>query len=108
MEPLSFARRLRKKISAPSIREQEQLQSLQAKIKASLPLRRAAANLSTVDEALTSPRATEFTRNPFALTVQTDHRPHDPLRPRTSDGSDPRSPAFTGANPITRNIYDVL
>jgi tyrosine-protein phosphatase len=109
IEPLSFARRLRKKISAPSIREQEQLQSLQAKIKASLPLRRAAANLSTVDEALTSPRATEFTRNPFALTIQTtDHRPHDPLRPRTSDGSDPRSPAFTGANPITRNIYDVL
>jgi tyrosine-protein phosphatase len=108
LESLSFARRLRKKISAPSIREQEQLQSLQAKIKASLPLRRAVANLSTVDEALTSPRATEFTHNPFALTIRTEHRPHDPLRPRTSDGSDPRSPALTGANPITRNIYDVL
>lgn len=108
LRPLPL-RRLQKKISAPSLREQEQLQTLQAKIKASLPLWKSNPKLSTVDEALMSPRATEFTKNPFALTLPDPAgRASGVLRPRTSDGADPRSPAHSGANPITRNILDVL
>nr|POE56207.1 tyrosine-protein phosphatase pmp1 [Quercus suber] len=66
-------RRLRGKVSSPTLREQQELQSLQAKIEASMSLRprrslgRLTGGLAHVDEALMSPRATEFTRNPFAL-----------------------------------------
>lgn len=107
--------RLRNKISSPSIREQQQLQSMQAKIEASLPHhhhRHATASYGHgggVDEPLMSPRATEFTQNPFALALPTPSPlltpPEDP--PRTP-GVDPRSPAHKGVSPITRSILDVL
>ena len=107
--------RLRGKISSPSIREQQQLQSLQAKISASLPHRTARPSSLDPDDALMSPRATEFTQNPFALALSippeqqqsqqqqeaADEVPQSPV-------ADPRSPAQTGISPITRNILDVL
>ncbi|CAK3982505.1 Tyrosine- phosphatase MSG5 [Lecanosticta acicola] len=116
------APRLRGKISSPTLREQQQLQHLQAQIEATLPVRHAHApatqydkDLVVVDDALMSPRATEFTSNPFALalsipaaaatTAATSPGTDDSLR--ISD-VDPRSPAHKGASPITRNIMDVL
>lgn len=101
--------RLRGKISSPNLREQQQLQSLQAKIEAALPHRHvpASATFGGVDEALMSPRATEFTKNPFALSLAIPDEPAAEEGPKSSD-SDPRSPAHTGVSPITRNILDVL
>jgi tyrosine-protein phosphatase len=102
--------RLRGKISSPSIREQQQLQSLQAKISASLPHRTAHPSSLDADDALMSPRATEFTQNPFALSLSippeqqqeaAEEAPQSPV-------ADPRSPAQAGISPITRNILDVL
>lgn len=104
--------RLRGKISSPSIREQQQLQSLQARIESSLPVRTAQVPATeSIDEALMSPRATEFTQNPFALalsmppaatsTAASDEAPRSAV-------ADPRSPAQKGVSPITRNIMDVL
>jgi tyrosine-protein phosphatase MSG5 len=103
-------RRLRGKISSPSIREQKQLQDMQARIEASLPNRSAQApTMDGIDEALMSPRATEFTQNPFALAlaVPSEQPSGQEEAPRTTD-SDPRSPAQKGVSPITRNIMDVL
>lgn len=107
--------RLRGKISSPGIREQQQLQSLQAKIQASLPHRTIQVPAAeSIDEALMSPRATEFTQNPFALALSIP--PAEPASTVTGDESlaprsavaDPRSPAQKGVSPITRNIMDVL
>lgn len=104
LQPVLVEGQLRGKISSPSLREQRQLQTLQAKIEATLPARQSPqAEFSDMD-ALMSPRATEFTDNPFALSVPTA---------TTSTGGtpsavDPRSPAMKGANPITRSILDVL
>jgi len=109
------SRRLRGKISSPSMREQQELQRLQADIESKLHLQQTPArptfamNGSSIDGALMSPRATEFTQNPFALamaippenTVKPDEAPH-------STGSDPRSPAQKGVSPIIRNIGDIL
>lgn len=106
-------RRLRPKLSSPTLREQQQLQSLQAKIEATLPTRnQPSAQLSSDDdEALMSPRATEFTSNPFALSlsIPSPNPPQEPPSgpPRTSD-VDPRSPAHKSQSPIVRNIFDVL
>lgn len=80
-------------------------------------------------DALMSPRAEEFTRNPFHV----DLRPSaEDVSPASSDETikdgqsgriwsepprqwtpekltvDPRSPAQTGSSPIVRNIWDVL
>lgn len=110
--------KLRGKISSPSLREQQELHNLQSRIEASLPPRAfskhdvstPAALFGAVDEALMSPRATEFTKNPFALALcipdQSEAAAKDDV-PRTSN-TDPRSPAVSGGNPITRNIMDVL
>jgi tyrosine-protein phosphatase len=104
--------RLRGKISSPSIREQQQLQSLQAKISASLPHRTAqSSSLDANDDALMSPRATEFTQNPWdlALSIPSEQQQQQSQAeaPHSAD-SDPRSPAQKGVSPITRNILDVL
>ena len=100
--------RLRGKISSPSIREQQQLQSMQAQIEASLP-HRAPPAANADDEPLMSPRATEFTQNPFALVaaVSSPGPEKDAAPPRTP-AVDPRSPATKGGSPITRSILDVL
>ncbi|KAH9845082.1 Dual specificity phosphatase, catalytic domain [Teratosphaeria destructans] len=108
------ARTLRGKISSPSLREQQELQSLQARIEASLPHRPVStASYGTMDDALMSPRATEFTKNPFALALSTpdekDKAQHLAADEAPRDTStDPRSPAYTGVSPITRNILDFL
>lgn len=110
--------RLRGKISSPSLREQKELQNLQSRIEASLPPRaystrgvsEPAGPFGAVDEALMSPRATEFTKNPFALALPISDRPETAPKdevPRHLD-TDPRSPAVSGVSPITRNIMDVL
>lgn len=95
--------RLRGKISSPSMREQQQLQSMQAQLEASLPH-------SDSAEPLMSPRATEFTQNPFALALPAPSpHPHAPPEdPPRTPGVDPRSPAHKGVSPITRSILDVL
>ncbi|KAK3723559.1 tyrosine/serine/threonine protein phosphatase [Vermiconidia calcicola] len=104
--------RLHGKISSPNIREQQQLQSLQARIEASLPHRNASAPaMDGIDEALMSPRATEFTQNPFSLSLSIPPEAppsEEAAAPLQSPDTDPRSPAQKGVSPITRNILDVL
>ena len=100
---------LRGKMSSPNLREQQQLQNMQAKIEASLPSRQGVDPTMNggVDDALMSPRATEFTKNPFAISFAAPDAPEvEPVL--QSLDSDPRSPAHTAASPITRNILDVL
>ena len=108
--------KLRGKISSPSIREQQRLQSLQTRIEASLP-HRSPQNpvMGGIDEALQSPRATEFTQNPFALSISipspsstSTSSPSSAGETPQSTDSDPRSPAQKGLSPIPRNILDVL
>lgn len=108
-------RKLRGKISSPSIREQQELQKLQADIESKLQLQQTPAqptfaiNDDSIDDALMSPRATEFTQNPFALSLalpsEAAEKPDE--APRSTD-SDPRSPAQKGVSPIIRNIGDIL
>ncbi|GAB7358047.1 hypothetical protein MBLNU230_g0210t1 [Neophaeotheca triangularis] len=103
--------KLRPKASAPSLREQKQLQDYQAQLESQLPSH-APLPSHTYDEPLMSPRAHEFTENPFALSVAsvTNTTPSiksDPTAPLPSE-TDPRSPVQKGASPITRNIEDVL
>ena len=67
-------------------------------------------------EALMSPRATEFTRNPFAdalgLAVESDQQSSTVSRPERTEAAeekDPRSPVQkAGSSPIVRNIADVF
>ncbi|KAK5132398.1 hypothetical protein LTR08_009128 [Meristemomyces frigidus] len=101
--------RLRGKISSPSLREQHQLKSLQAEIGATLPPRHGPASTAFggMDDALMSPRATVFTKNPFALSFAAPDAPVA-VGVLQSPNSDPRSPAQTAVSPITRNILDVL
>lgn len=54
------------------------------------------------DDALMSPRVTEFTQSPFALTEPAE------VLSASAGGADPRSPPSKGAHPITKNIADVL
>ncbi|EME48642.1 hypothetical protein DOTSEDRAFT_67625 [Dothistroma septosporum NZE10] len=109
----SAGRPLRGRVSSPSLREQQQLRSLQAKIEASLATRTSpATQLSAGDEPLISPRATGFTRNPFSLALNipsvTTASPKDQAASKHID-EDPRSPvAREGASSITRNIYTFL
>jgi tyrosine-protein phosphatase len=124
-------RTLRGKVSSPSIREQQELQRLQADIEKKLHIEQQQQNYQnhhqnqsllpqstkcvqpTIEDfgvALMSPRATEFTDNPFATALapqpsSTTTTSTDALRP---SGPDPRSPAHKGVSPITRNIGDVL
>ena len=62
-------------------------------------------------DALMSPRAVEFTTNPMreALEAATSTTGGAAAaRPVSPAESDPRSPPVRGANPITRDIFDVL
>lgn len=104
---LTAPRTLRGKISSPTLRQQHQLQSMQAKLEAKLHPRQVAEGTNEPDETLMSPRATEFTQNPFALAFE-------PVTSIATNGNsvapvtDPRSPAQKGASPIIRNIEDFL
>ncbi|KXT18875.1 hypothetical protein AC579_3578 [Pseudocercospora musae] len=121
-------RRLRGKVSSPSLHQQQELQALQAKIAADLSIQRGSSHAgspqfgqfsSAAEEPLMSPRATEFTSNPFTLSLGVPSPMSDDDNnsgsgsgsgnavPRISD-IDPRSPAHKGASPITRSILDVL
>lgn len=115
---------LRGKISSPSIREQRELQRLQADIEKKLYieqqqnyqhrdqdqptlLQSTQPTTEGFGDALMSPRATEFTENPFAISLAPAPAPTKPDEQRPT-GLDPRSPAHKGVSPITRNIGDVL
>ena len=102
--------KLRGKLSSPTIREQQQLQGLQANIEASLPHGSSSQPAATedIDDALVSPRATEFTQNPFALSLAVPATPAALDEAPQSPDTDPRSPAQKGISPITRSIFDVL
>ncbi|KAF1971304.1 hypothetical protein BU23DRAFT_185990 [Bimuria novae-zelandiae CBS 107.79] len=121
---------VKSRFSSPNLREQRKLHKLQTEMEAMLPSR-APQPAQTVDDldALMSPRAEEFTRNPFHFDLQS---PIDDISPASSnetvkDGQnrtewtekrqwtpqkslevDPRSPVQTGSSPIVRNIWDVL
>lgn len=121
---------IRSRFSSPNLREQRKLHKLQTKMEAMLPSR-IPQPTQTVDDldALMSPRAEEFTRNPFHFDLRS---PTDEVSPTSSnetvkDGQnrtewtekrqwtpqksldeDPRSPVQTGSSPIVRNIWDVL
>jgi len=98
--------RLRIKVSSPDLHEQHQLQKLRADIDASQGSTPFTSELG--EAALLSPRATEFTQNPFALASSVPQSPANADTPTTSD-SDPRSPVQEkGGSPITRSIFDVL
>lgn len=98
---------LRPKLSSPSLSEQKQLQSYHVDLEASLGQRAATTNHASDElEALMSPRATEFTQNPFALALETPHQTEAGAPHAVEE--DPRSPAQKGASPIVRNIFDVL
>lgn len=99
-------RPLKTKFSSPNLQESKRLARLQNEID---PKR----HMDDLD-ALMSPRATQFTSNPFhdLLAVKSGDTPIEapqktPVTP-TSAQSDPRSPAQQGISPITRNIFDVL
>jgi tyrosine-protein phosphatase len=122
------SRKLAGKISSPSLREQKQLQELQARIEKELGVRngsnggQSGVSLNgAAEEPLLSPRAEEFTQNPFALNSAIPSKDRSAAATAmTKDGGDgisnavhlgledPRSPAIHGASPITRNIEDVL
>ncbi|KAJ4360700.1 tyrosine/serine/threonine protein phosphatase [Didymosphaeria variabile] len=121
---------IKSRFSSPNLREQRKLHKLQTEMEAMLPTR-APQPTQTVDDldALMSPRAEEFTRNPFHFDLRS---PTDEVSPASSietvkDGQtptewtekrqwtpqkslddDPRSPVQTGSSPIVRNIWDVL
>jgi tyrosine-protein phosphatase len=126
------AKGIKTRFSSPNLREQRKLQRLQTEMEAKLPHKMPAPQHAADDlDALLSPRAEEFTRNPFHFDLQVsscdDHSPtssnetikegrngqewSDPVpRQWTPEKAttDPRSPVQTGSNPIVRNIWDVL
>lgn len=110
------------------MKEQRQLSKLQSEMESKLANRpeRPTQTMDDLD-ALMSPRAEEFTRNPFRLDLNSpteDISPasseetikdgggtrSEPLRQWTPEKLtvDPRSPAQLGSSPIVRNIWDVL
>jgi tyrosine-protein phosphatase len=99
-------RPLKTKFSSPNLQESRRLQKLQDELD---PKR----HMDDLD-ALMSPRATQFTSNPFhdLLSVKSTEPeievPQKTPATPTSSESDPRSPAQHGISPITRNIFDVL
>ena len=107
-------RSVRTKFSSPSMREQIRLQKLQTQIESQLP--QSPGSIHSLDDidALMSPRATEFTVNPFhdllsprTTSPQSQVESRIPVTPKSAE-SDPRSPAQHGISPITRSIFDVL
>ncbi|KAF2824926.1 hypothetical protein CC86DRAFT_395309 [Ophiobolus disseminans] len=125
------AKGIRTRFSSPNMREQRKLHKLQTEMESKLPKNAPSPKHSADDiDALMSPRAEEFTRNPFHFDLQTSgddtspassnetikdgrngHDWTDPLpRHWTPEKAtvDPRSPVQTGSSPIVRNIWDVL
>ena len=121
---------VKSRFSSPNLREQRKLHKLQTEMEAKLP-GRAPAPTQTLDDldALMSPRAEEFTRNPFHFDLQSptdevspassietikDNQHHTEWTekrqwtPQKSLEDDPRSPVHAGSSPIVRNIWDVL
>jgi tyrosine-protein phosphatase MSG5 len=102
-------RSLRTKFSSPSLSEQRRLRQLQTDMEASLP-HSPGLHKGYMDDldALMSPRATEFTVNPFHELLSPEPQSHPIPSTSTKTEADPRSPAQHGISPITRNIFDVL
>ncbi|KAH7135684.1 hypothetical protein B0J11DRAFT_166667 [Dendryphion nanum] len=119
---------IRTRFSSPNLRDQRRLHKIQTEMESLLPHRIPRITQAQDDiDALLSPRAEEFTRNPFHFelrpsvddtspassteTIKEDksHAWNDPL-PITPQkvAEDPRSPVQTGSSPIVRNIWDVL
>jgi tyrosine-protein phosphatase len=122
---------IRTRFSSPNLREQRKLHKLQTEMESKLP-KKAPAPQHAVDDldALLSPRAEEFTRNPFHFdlvvsgeenspvssneTIKDGRNGHDWTEPVPRQWTpekataDPRSPVQTGSSPIVRNIWDVL
>jgi tyrosine-protein phosphatase len=120
---------MRTRFSSPNMREQRRLQKLQTEMEAMLPNRTPAPTQTFDDlDALMSPRAEEFTRNPFHFELPVSTYDVSPVSsnetvkdgprteftdarqwtPKKSLDDDPRSPVQTGSSPITRNIWDIL
>lgn len=70
------------------------------------PEYRQSRTLDDLPDALMSPRATEFTANPFRDFLSS--APAKGSAANTPKKADPRSPAQKGASPIIRNILDVI
>jgi len=107
-------RSIRTKFSSPSMREQIRLHRLQTQIESQLPQSPGSHHSLDDIDALMSPRATEFTVNPFhkllaprTMSLQPQVESKIPGTPKSAE-ADPRSPAQHGISPITRNIFDVL
>lgn len=121
---------IRTRFSSPNMREQRRLHKLQTEMEAMLPHRAPQPPQAADDlDALMSPRAEEFTRNPFHFNVQSSTDDNSPASsnetvkdgqnrtdwtenrqwtPKKSLDEDPRSPVQTGSSPIVRSIWDVL
>jgi tyrosine-protein phosphatase len=124
------AKTIRTRFSSPNMKEQRQLSKLQTEMESKLANRPERPQQAMDDlDALMSPRAEEFTRNPFHLDLTS---PTEEVSPASSDETikdgknghtwsdpprqwtpekltvDPRSPAQLGSSPIVRNIWDVL
>ena len=121
---------IRTRFSSPNMKEQRQLSKLQSEMESKLANRSERPQQAMDDlDALMSPRAEEFTRNPFHLdltssaedvspassdeTIKDGNNGHtwsEPPRQWTPEKLtvDPRSPAQLGSSPIVRNIWDVL
>lgn len=122
---------IKTRFSSPNLRAQRKLHKLQTEMESRLPKKAPSPQHAADDiDALMSPRAEEFTRNPFRFELQVTgddtspvssnetikdgrngHDWSDPLpRQWTPEKAtvDPRSPVQTGSSPIVRNIWDVL
>ncbi|KAH7047555.1 hypothetical protein B0J12DRAFT_575650 [Macrophomina phaseolina] len=121
--------KLRPKYSNPDLQSQRRLRAFQTEMEARLPNN--SNSLAANEKAtLMSPRAHEFTQNPFHLTLEEALGSPPPAQNGRSLDSrqetanqimevqrcttphpmdiDPRSPPQAGVSPITRNIWDVL
>ncbi|KAH4194515.1 hypothetical protein HBI95_198890 [Parastagonospora nodorum] len=122
---------IKTRFSSPNLRDQRKLQKLQTAMASKLPKKAPAPQHAADDiDALMSPRAEEFTRNPFHFELQVTSEDDSPVSSNETikDGRnghdwtdpvprqwtpekatvDPRSPVHAGSSPITRNIWDVL
>jgi tyrosine-protein phosphatase len=125
------AKGIRTRFSSPNLRDQRKLHKLQTEMESKLPNKSPTPQHAVDDlDALMSPRAEEFTRNPFHFdlvvssddnspvssneTIKDGRNSHDWSEPVPRQWTpekatvDPRSPVQTGGSPITRSIWDVL
>lgn len=121
--------KLRPKYSNPDLQSQRRLRAFQTEMEARLPNHNS-SHTSNEAATLMSPRAHEFTQNPFHFTLEEAFGSPPPVQAgrmldSKKEGSsqnwevqrcstpnptdiDPRSPPQSGVSPITRNIWDVL